>query len=682
MWTHHIGGKIRQVKNNKFLVTFNAEKGSIQSLSLVSDVNEMNFVKAGYGLNQMKLTRRVHEEKTYDMQLVSFEEEMNCATAVFRTDVFEVCSVYTFTVNGNLRITNTLKLLADKEFFLKRGEWSIAMPFADEYPNARECMTKRCHTHIWCGLEGASYICCLKMGNESDNLGIIATKGGWESYSQINVKTNNRGCFLIHPDIKVLEPKKTYEFEYEIFPCTGVEDFQKKCMEYQNYIQIEAEQYSIFRGEEIHFCVRSMIEESCVVELEFEGRQESCLFACEKIEDGTYVSFRPEKTGEYKFFVQVGEIKTYVTFQVLPKLAELLEKRVRFIVRNQQYHKEDSPLDGAYLVYDNEEERCFYHPSWPDLNASRERVGMGILIASYLQSKWDQEIYESLMKYEKFIRREIYNDETGQIYDEVQRGTANIRLYNFLWVALFYTELFYLTKNESYLTDVYRIVNCYYEMGGKEHYPNAVFLSDFLGVLKQNEKAKEYEIVWKHFQSHVENILKNGCDYPKHEVNYEQTIVSPAVAFLLDYLEQCKSEEQIKSCDEVLMAHMKRLERFDGFAPHYKLNNVAIRFWDDFWFGKERLFGDTFPHYWSCLSSVNYYKYGQLTNDEQYKKRGESGMRNCLCLFFEDGKASCASVFPHASNGRKGDFYDDYANDQDFALYFAWRFLRKDGQNC
>ena len=405
-----------------------------------------------------------------------------------------------------------------------------------------------------------------------------------------------------------------------------------------------------------------------------DGRIEDIPFTYQQREEGLIVSCTPKEPAEYRFLIQAGEVRTCTVYQVLPKLEELVEKRVHFIVKHQQYHKKGSALDGAYLIYDNATEHCHYDFDWADWNASRERIGMGILIASYLQTHDDKVVYESLMRYEKFIRREIYCEKTGQIYDGIG-DTTRVRLYNFLWVALFYTELFYLTKEEKYLTDVTRIVNCYYEMGGKKHYPNSVFISDFLKVLQDNNRTKEYAIVLKHFEEHIENIIQTGFDYPKHEVNYEQTIVSPAVALLVDVCEKKKTSEKANYYLEILREHLKRQLRFDGFAPHYKLYSVAIRYWDAFWFGKSRQFGDTFPHYWSCLSSVNYWKYGELVGDETYKLLGECGLRNCLCLFSKDGRASCASVFPFRVNGEHGEFYDDFANDQDFALYFAWRFM-------
>jgi len=37
-------------------------------------------------------------------------------------------------------------------------------------------------------------------------------------------------------------------------------------------------------------------------------------------------------------------------------------------------------------------------------------------------------------------------------------------------------------------------------------------------------------------------------------------------------------------------------------------------------------------------------------------------------MFFEDGTATCAYVYPYSVNGQKTDFADPYANDQDWGL--------------
>jgi six-hairpin glycosidase len=44
--------------------------------------------------------------------------------------------------------------------------------------------------------------------------------------------------------------------------------------------------------------------------------------------------------------------------------------------------------------------------------------------------------------------------------------------------------------------------------------------------------------------------------------------------------------------------------------------------------------------------------------------------RNNLCLFTEDGRGSCAFIYPDKVNGQKAHLYDPFANDQDWAMVF------------
>ena len=117
------------------------------------------------------------------------------------------------------------------------------------------------------------------------------------------------------------------------------------------------------------------------------------------------------------------------------------------------------------------------------------------------------------------------------------------------------------------------------------------------------------------------------------------------------------------------------LSRFNGNQPDYHLYETAIRHWDDFWFGKSKLYGDTFPHYWSSLTGLAYLNYYQLTGKKEYLEKATDNIRNCLCLFSPDGGASCAYVYPYSVNGVRGEFYDEWANDQDFALYYYLKYF-------
>jgi hypothetical protein len=115
--------------------------------------------------------------------------------------------------------------------------------------------------------------------------------------------------------------------------------------------------------------------------------------------------------------------------------------------------------------------------------------------------------------------------------------------------------------------------------------------------------------------------------------------------------------------------HLECLDRFSGDQPSYHLNEIALRFWDDYWFGKEKKFGDTLPHHLSCLSARAFIAYYRLSGDRTYLSRAEECIRNCLCLITDDGRGSAAYVYPHTVNGTSGEFFDGWANDQDLPLY-------------
>ena len=113
------------------------------------------------------------------------------------------------------------------------------------------------------------------------------------------------------------------------------------------------------------------------------------------------------------------------------------------------------------------------------------------------------------------------------------------------------------------------------------------------------------------------------------------------------------------------------LSLFNGEQPDYHLYETAIRHWDNFWFGKAHLYGDTLPHYWSSLTGNAYIRHAESTNSQESRNKAEQSYRGVLSLFRPDGSASCTMLYPLTVNGQKGHFYDAWANDQDWGLYYA-----------
>lgn len=179
----------------------------------------------------------------------------------------------------------------------------------------------------------------------------------------------------------------------------------------------------------------------------------------------------------------------------------------------------------------------------------------------------------------------------------------------------------------------------------------------------------EREALLIKYREHGDRLCDRGTHYPASEVNYEQSIVAPAAQILLSVYLLTKEEKYLAAAQRQVAV----LELFQGMQPDYHLYEVAIRHWDGYWFGKKRYFGDTFPHYWSALSGNVFELYGQITGKKEYLERAEAARRAVLPMFFEDGRASCAYLYPLSINGQEGEFYDPYANDQDWGLYFYLR---------
>ena len=161
-------------------------------------------------------------------------------------------------------------------------------------------------------------------------------------------------------------------------------------------------------------------------------------------------------------------------------------------------------------------------------------------------------------------------------------------------------------------------------------------------------------------------ISPKQLDYPAHEVNYEQSIVAPATNILLQTYIVTNENKYL----DAAKIQLDVLELFNGLQPDCHLYETAIRHWDGYWFGKCRLYGDTFPHYWSALTGNAYSDYGDIIGSNEYKKRADYSHRSVLSLLNSDGTATCAYVYPTSINGISANYADPYANDQDWGLYF------------
>lgn len=553
-----------------------------------------------------------------------------------------------------------------KPLFTREDSIEIAFPLEDRYDDSEICMKYRCHTHIFCG-GNVSYILALRMGGEAPHLGMALTEGSLGGYSVERApskQSNDRGCFYLHPSPMHFAPGETKKLSWIIFPHEGREDFYRQLGSFSRYVSVTADRYVLFRGETTRLCVMPSFSAQRVevngVRIEpAEGEKK-------------YIAkFAAVKPGEKLIRVSVDGVETCCRLLVQELPEKLAEARCRFIAERQQYTGRLSELKGAYLAYDNEEQLQVYRPV-NDLNGGRERVGMGLLMSRYLQQGGADEggrMEKSLLQYAEFVERELVDTQTGWVYNDIGRDDSYRREYNFPWYAEFFVELYRQYHNPKYALYAYRILMAFYNDGGTAFYPIELPVLASMEMLGEAGMTEEAEELRGWFITHADRIAQRGCDYPPSEVNYEQSIVAPAADILLQVYELTGEERYLEAGKE----QMKILELFNGQQPDYHLYETAIRHWDGYWFGKRYMYGDTFPHYWSALTGLVFARYARLTKDAAYEKRAEASMRGVLPMIFADGTASCAYVYPHSVNGVRAEYYDPYANDQDWGLYFWLR---------
>ena len=566
----------------------------------------------------------------------------------------------------------TFTNITDKDITVSDGDIGIYTTFNDNYENADVCMTNKCHTHIWCG-ENVTYVMALRMGGEVPHLGLVLTEGSICGYSverDLSKMSNDRGDFIMHPSAVTLAPFESFAIEWVLFWHDGKEDFYKKLKQYcKHFIDVKAQQYVLFGDEKVKLSITANFDfDLSDVKIKYNGGELDFNYAGGEI----ILEKSVEHYGENTFDISISGVRTKCSVYKLPELSKLTERRCEFIADNQQYYNEKSHLDGAYLIYDNEEGHIFYNERY-DYNSARERVGMGLLMAKYLQHNENQKLRNSLAKYIEFVKREVVDVNSGTVYNDYMRDDTYFRLYNYPWYSLMFIELYKLDGNRDDLVTAYKILCEFYRQGGEKFYAIEVPIVNITECMEKENMTAEKDNLMQYVKNHGDVILKNGTNYPAHEVNYEQSIAAPAVYILLQVYQITNEAKYLDGAEKQLAV----LELFNGTQPDYHLNEVAIRHWDGYWFGKRQMYGDTYPHYWSSLTGNVFYDFAKISGDTKYMQRAEKSYRGSMSLFNADGSASCAFVYPMSVNGKKAHCADPYANDQDWGLYFMLRYMER-----
>ena len=648
-------------------VVFDDAKGGVKSVSVAGDPDGMNWVEglSQWGTPAPSMTMRFVGAKTSgNVQTSSWTNQW------LRLDARrEICGD---TLSERYEFT----AISRHPVYLGRGEVGIYATFNDSYADARTSQSQRCHAHIWCG--GAfGGVRALKMGLFPTEMGLFLTEGTLDSYSVRRIKrhhSNDRGDFIFHPEPFYLNPgaSKVFAWKLKAYPSGGFRAAALASSPAAVLIGFENE--TVFTGENFRLSAASAeTVVSCKVLVN--GKEIPA-----KVDGkGVTVDFRPDFRGTANFVFELNGRKHRAVGYVSDDFSTVVGRRVDTILRENQCLDKASPLYGAFIPYDNEESRQHYGVRNTNHNASRERVGMGLLLAKWAQRCKSPEIMEALELYETFLVREIWDEKTGEVFNEIGLQERRKRHYNAPWFINFWWEMYNLTGKPIYLDRVEKGIVRYYEKAGPSFYPIACNYGECIATLKK--AGRDTAKLEKLLRAHVDVMLAKENGYPSQEVRFEQTLVTPPTTVLSGYAEYVQKDPAVLSA---ISNHIAVLKRFDGTAPDHRLAGIPIRHWDGYWFGKERLFGDSMPHYWSCLSAYDYNFFARLSGDRSYFRRAERILRNMLCVYFADGKASCAYIYPYSVEmvdddgkvlepARRGEHFDVWANDQDYGLYYALR---------
>lgn len=666
---------VSPIFSQKIEYQINSNTQAIEHLSIQNDERNMNWIlettgkqypwvteKYGWGLGYFT------QEIDGNIQEVDWNKpaRIDGNSAIYQAGDIEI-RVKRRLQNGDLLEDYIFTNKSNSTVSLK--DMGIYTPFNDNYPDAETCVNKRVNAHIWDKGCNAAYVEALQMGGKAPHIGLVLLEGAIDGYEiserDMNKSMSNfRGVISLALSDMQLVPNESKRISWVVFSHQGKEDFYLQILK-RGGVYVECDKYVVEQGSKVKVIFHSGKKQDNVLVL-YDGKKKQC----KPIGKGLWgTDILLSKLGDNQLEFQYDENKkTFAHCLVVSSEDELINKRAGFIINNQQMKDKDDPRYGAYMVYDCEEEKLFLNDrktvSFHDRDEGAERLGMGVFLAKqYLITK-DDKIKESLLKYASFVRNKL-QDKDFNTWSTVDHKGRN-RAYNYPWVANFYFYMYKLTNEKKYLQYGYGTLQAMFKHFGYGFYAIDIPISLSLSLLREADMLVEYNQLNSDYQKIGEVYLKNGTSYPKHEVNYEQSIVAPAVMVLSQLYSVTKDTRYLEEAKRQLSL----LEAFAGTQPSYHLNEISIRHWDGYWFGKREMWGDVFPHYWSTLSAAAFYYYSLCTGDKSYKTRAENIVRNNLCLFFENGEASCAYMYPKKVNGVKAGFYDPFANDQDWALVY------------
>jgi len=355
-------------------------------------------------------------------------------------------------------------------------------------------------------------------------------------------------------------------------------------------------------------------------------------------------------------------------------LGEIVRRRIASILEHQRATHRAGAAAGALLPYDTERGLTVPGAGWQDFSDGRERIGMGLLLQEALRHGHAPDGADGAAQaFRRFVTDCLLTD-THELRSDSHRSEASPRLYDIPWLVLL------LAGHDP--DRALAALRGFYERGGERFLAIGAGIAarELAAALRAGGRDAEADEVDGLLRAHAAASIEAGEELPAHEVNYEQSMVAPLLEILCTARDLAPDPGAI---DEAIAQRLPWLLAFGGPQPHGRLRDIAIRHWDGYWFGREQLWGDTFPHHWSALTANVLLLLPEPVAAEYERERGEPPAATAgriyaanLIDFAPDGSATAAFVFPSCVSGRPAHRADPLANDQDWALYWPLLFSR------
>ncbi len=669
-------------KNKKFDVSFDEKNGYVTKIINRDDENQMNWVLSEYDWGKV--------EGFTVKEVVAGENKITVKAIgdVIDSRGLELEVERAVTEDGYSE-KYTFKNVSNTDYFVTRETFGIHFSFFSLFVpdlTLEEQLHKNCLAHVWCGYN-TCWFCAKRLDGGSDKLFINMTEGDVCDYSIKRDISRAKGCdfrgsILLNPTPAVIGEGETLQFKFDYsFTDEKLEDVLAS----QNAsINAYASTYTQFLGKEINFVAeyKNGIKDAKVIN---NGKEVDIEIESDRIK----WSDVGREFGEQEYHVYINGKHTYVRVNFIDDLDTLLEKRANFIAKNQQYNKEGSRLDGAYLIYDNKDKRQFYSDTFLDRNAARERIAMGIIVLRQLQKKKDDFLMKSIKKHLEFIEREHFDIESGTPFNHLGKDNTWNRGFNYPWFGVYFKEWYILTGDVEYLRRAALCLIGYYKVSDLKYDGQVCEPYDLIELLEKENMHEYADEIRKNLIKVADGYLNKGITSVAGECAYVQECpnnrcVYASQAYLVsgkeEYLEEARLQFNMSTA-------------FFACQPDFHMNSIAVRYWDRYWFGKTRQYGDLYPHHWSALMGWTLAWYSRASG-EDCKKTIEEILKNNLCVYRKDGSAANNYLYPykltmyatdenHNDEYRPtgeyyGKNYDEWSNDQDWALFFADFFINRD----